>query len=144
MGVQPLSPERFLEASAEFLAFQGPPPEPRNIPEARLLTQPEVLRFRGKEYRYRPIPFEVGLDLLEISVAAQTVAEKVKTGGAGVETLIEYRKMVRRTAKIVGRIVRPWYLRWLPNPFRHADLGELQEALRFFAQRGTNSQPGMS
>ena len=141
MAVQKPSTEA-INRVQELLAQEFPdpaPPQQVNIPEARMLTQPEVLHFRGKEYRYRPIPFEVGLDLLEISIQAQTVAEKVKAGSAGAETLVQYRAMVRKTAAILGRIIRPWYLRWLPNPFRTADLGELQHALRFFARRGTNS-----
>jgi hypothetical protein len=113
-----------------------------NIGPARALTEPrESLVFRGRTYRARPVPFERGLDLLELSDRMGKVAEM---RGDPAERMRQLRAAIRDVVDLCWSLQRPgWCPQWLwalrRNPFRAASLEEVREIVGFTAQRPTSS-----
>jgi hypothetical protein len=138
-----IPPEAMLEAHARARPERPAPaaaPGVVNIGPARALTEPrEVLVFRGKRYRARPVPFERGLDLLELAVQM----ERAGTGADDpVERMRQLRAAVHAVVDLCWSLQRPawcpralWRLR--RNPFRAASLEEVREIVGFTGQHRT-------
>ena len=129
MGVQPLSPERFLEASAAFLAEQGPQqaPEVLNTGAVVGLDGVRVLEYRGRRYAVPPVPYTAGLKLQQIVRTFERLANDPNASEA--DALATANEAVGLFASLVRR---PWYARFLPNPFRRASDAEVGQLLHFF------------
>ena len=129
MGVQPLSPERFLEASAAFLAEQGPQqtPEVFNTDAVVGLDGVRVLEYRGRRYVVPPVPFLEGMRLQRIIRDFDRMYNDPDADDATGLALM--RDAVALFAILVRR---PWYARFLPNPFRRASDAEVGQLLHFF------------
>lgn len=125
------SPEQFEEAQAELRGqMEAQAPEVRNVSEAAALGRARVFVFRGKRFRVPPVSYEDGLKLLDIAIRSDALAKRAISP----DTVDEFRAVVRDAVEVLGRLARPWYLRWLPNPFRGATLDEVHAACFFFGR----------
>jgi len=143
ISINRIPPEQMIEAHARAEGKASPVrrrPPPVNISAARQVTAPESLSFRGKTYPARHVPFEIGLDLLELASDMEQEAESGE--GTPRERMMNLRRSVNRVVDLCWEVQRPaWYPRILwrmrRNPFRSASLDEVRVILGFTGQRQT-------
>ena len=133
--IQPHTEERLAQVQAaleeELRANQ---PEIRNLSATGALFGSDTLEYRGRRYEVPPVPFALGVALLEL----QERAGRLQGDVAGIDPAAELGAILNRAVAIFPQLVRPvgWRrLLWplLPNPFRKASEYEVGELLGFFS-----------
>jgi len=139
MAIQPKPRAEVEQAWREYYADTEPTAarETRNAAPVLYLTDPVRVPFRGRMYEIPPIPYEVGIKVVELQNQLGKLAETMD--------VVAYRQILIDTVRLVRRHVRPyqtrpwhrfkWALGW--NPFRQATEMELGEFLASFVMRRT-------
>lgn len=130
------SAEQFAAAQAELLGGLPSLPPAANLLNALHLTEPETLRFRGREFRVAPISGLDGYRLMALAASFEAAQERDDPG----QTRQRFRALLRE----LGRLARPpgwrgWLARLRPDPFRRANFREVQELMGFFGRCQTTS-----
>jgi hypothetical protein len=107
-------------------------PEVRNLSATGALFGSDTLEYRGRRYEVPPVPFALGVALLELQERAGRLQGDVADPAA------ELGAILTGAVEIFPRLVRPtgWRrLVWplLPNPFRAASEYEVGELIGFFS-----------
>jgi hypothetical protein len=114
-----------------------PPRESRNVGPVLFLTDPMRLPFRGLMYEIPPVPYKVGLQVVELQNEIFRAAEA--SDFAGYRALLhDVVKLVRANVKLYR--ARAWWRFWWAlgwNPFTRATEMELGEFLAGFLMRRT-------
>jgi hypothetical protein len=139
MAIKPKPRQEVEAAWRDFFAQTGDAGlrETRNVAPVLYLTDPVRVPFRGRMYVIPPIPYTVGLEVIEMQNELVLLAERMD--------MKTYRDILVRTVKLIRRNVKPhgftlwprikWALGW--NPFRQASELELGEFLAGFVMRRT-------
>jgi hypothetical protein len=139
MAIKPKPRQEVEAAWREYFAQTGDAGmrETRNVAPVLYLTDPVRVPFRGHMYAIPPIPYTVGLEVIELQGELVRITEKMDVAA--------YRRVLIRTVKLIRQHVKPynpkpwhrmrWMLGW--NPFRRASEMELGEFLAGFVMRRT-------
>jgi hypothetical protein len=139
MAIKPKPRQEVEAAWREYFAQTGDAGmrETRNVAPVLYLTDPVRVPFRGHMYAIPPIPYTVGLEVIELQGELVRITEKMDVAA--------YRRILIRTVKLIRQHVKPyepklwhrvrWMLGW--NPFRRASEMELGEFLAGFVMRRT-------
>jgi hypothetical protein len=116
------------------------PRESRNVAPVLFLADPVRVPFRGLMYEIPPVPYKVGLQVVELQTE---IFRAVEAGNfAGYRDLLgDVVKLVRANVKLYR--ARPWWRFWWAlgwNPFWRATEMELGEFLAGFLMRRTMHQ----
>jgi hypothetical protein len=141
MAIRPM-PRAEVEAAwrEHFKATEAPSTESRNVGPVLYLTDPVRVPFRGHMYEVPPIPYTVGLRVVELQIELEAIGKQMDIE-AYRRVLISVVKLVRQHARPTG--FRMWNrLKWACgwNPFRQATEVELGEFLAVFVMRRTSRQ----
>lgn len=130
------------EYQRHFKAIGREPAKPVGFGPVMGLLEDELLAYRGRIYRSPPTPYADAMRLYELADTMSGIARTASTAG---EQLRAIAGLQREAVRLFWRLVRPAdWRRWipkrlLPNPFRHASPGEVDELLVFFYRRQTTS-----
>jgi hypothetical protein len=139
MAIQPKPRQEVEAAWREYLKGSSDAGlrETRNVGPVLYLTDPVRVPFRGHLYVIPPIPYTVGLEVIELQNELVRLTEAMD--------VTAYRRILKQTVRLIRRNVKPtgynaiqrlrWVLGW--NPFRQASEMELGEFLAGFLMRRT-------
>jgi hypothetical protein len=135
--------ERLAERGrADYVGRPTASTQAANIGPSITLDQMEPLRFRGRTYKPRPVPYDDGLRLMEFASIVQQAALLVARGGTNPAAVFSlYRTAITQVMRIAHRQLRPrfvprmvWALCLPISPVRGATLEEVKNLLSFFAR----------
>lgn len=138
------TPREEMEAAHHMAASVSPlPPAPVNGRAVREYTQPERLYYRGRRFVLRPLPYLVGIELVEALHQLAEIDERLGAAEA-------FRRHVRLNLLVIDILkecarppgVRGWFWRWARNPFADATEKEIEDLARFFERARTMSSVG--
>jgi hypothetical protein len=93
------------------------------------LGERQTLAYRGRTFVVGPLSYQHGRRVNSLRVAIKAA----ETNPAVAETEVD--AIISQAVELFHEIVRPRWLRWLPNPFLHASDLEVGELLGFFHLR---------
>lgn len=143
MPVKATSPQQFLDSQA-LLRQQAPKGASHVVKNASFaadLNEPNYLVYRQRKYKVRPLTFTVGIELQELAVRLESMADQPETN----ETLQEMLSILQDAVALFWAAAQPLGLlrrltrHWLSNPFETATNQEVAELLGFFLQSRTRS-----
>jgi hypothetical protein len=110
-------------------------PVPANLDLATTFHDEGILTYRNRLYRVRPVPYRNGIGIMALAFELRQLGQYEPTD-----------EVVRQTHKVVMAlldefwllIIPPWWMRFVPkrwrrNPFRDAELPEIEALVSFFS-----------
>jgi hypothetical protein len=116
---------------------------PANHARVVALAAPETLFYRGRAFRYRPVSWEAGIELVHACYEKDAIDDDAPPS----EQYEAEKAAVARVLAALKACARPpgwrgWFWRWRANPFATATDAEIRGLISFFARARTTSSVG--